>query len=67
MQENIDISESIQYSFGYLLSKSLIKNNNYKKFIELENKYPTIADLKEAGFDIEENPKIITKYLEKYL
>ncbi len=67
LMEHVDITETMQYAYGCLLSKCLFQKNNLDKFLQLKDKYPSVLDLKEAGFDIGKDAHVLTKHLEKYL
>ncbi len=68
LEEEVDVSETIQYTYGYLLSKTLLSDKaNFSKFLDFRDKNLTIAELKSKGFDLDTNPKILTKHLEEYL
>ena len=68
LNETVDITETIQYTYGYLLSKSLLKDkDNLKKFLNIRKKNLTIEEFRERGFDLRASSKVLTKHFEEYL
>lgn len=68
LKEEIDISETLQYAYGYLLSKTLLKDkSNLAKFLRIRNNFLIEKELHKEGFDLSADPKILTKHLEEYL
>lgn len=68
LKEEVNINETINYTYGYLLSKIFLQNKNFKEeFLKIRSNDLKVAELKEKGFALESNPKILTKRLEEYL
>ena len=68
LNETVDVTETIQYTYGYLLSKTLLKDkDSLNRFLSIRKKNLTIEELKEDGFDLEASPKVLTKHFEEYL
>ncbi len=67
LDDKVVIGDVVAYTYGYLISKTLVDKKNLDDFFEIRDQYPTIEQLKLKGFDLDSDSKVLIKHLEDKL